>query len=306
MNTLVLGGNGFIGSHLVDKLLAEGHTVRVFDKYKEYFREPLKEVEYCFGDFGNRGLVSDALADIDVVFHLISTTLPKTSNDDPVFDVQSNVVESLFLMEKCVACRVKKIVFISSGGTIYGESKIVPVKEDAPTNPVCSYGITKLVIEKYLFLFNHLYGFRSAIVRPSNAYGPRQNPKSIQGVIPVFLGKIKDGEPIEIWGDGDIIRDYLYIDDLVDGIYKATLLNTPYTIFNLGSGTGHSINEVLRMIRKVVGRKITVTYTKKRSLDVPKIYLDISKAKKEISWEPITSLDDGIKQTWEFINTLCM
>ena len=304
MNTLVLGGNGFIGSHLIDRLLAEGHAVRVFDKYKEYFRKPIKEVEYSFGDFGNRGLVSDALADIDLVFHLISTTLPKTSNDDPVFDVQSNVVESLFLMEKCVACRVKKLVFISSGGTIYGNPKILPVIEDTPKNPVCSYGITKLMIEKYLFLFNHLYGLRSAIVRPSNPYGPRQNPKSIQGVIPVFLGKIKDGEPIEIWGDGEVIRDYLYIDDLVDGIYKVALLDTPYAIFNLGSGTGHSINEILRIIRKVVGREIKVTYTKRRSFDVPKIYLDISRAKEDLLWEPVTSLDDGIRKTWNFIKRL--
>ena len=305
MNTLVLGGNGFIGSHLVDRLLSEGHTVRVFDKYKEYFRKPIKEVEYCFGDFGNRGLISDALADIDVVFHLISTTLPKTSNDDPVFDVRSNVVESLFLFEECIKQRVKKVVFISSGGTIYGEPETIPVIEDASKNPVCSYGITKLVIEKYLFLFNHLYGLRSAIIRPSNPYGPRQNPKSIQGVVPVFLGKIKDGEPIEIWGDGEVIRDYLYIDDLVDGIYKAALLDTPYAILNLGSGVGHSINEILRMIRKVVGREIKVTYTKRRSLDVPKIYLDISRARKDLSWEPVTSLDDGIKKTWDFIKKLC-
>ncbi|GAG82239.1 unnamed protein product, partial [marine sediment metagenome] len=109
MNTLILGGNGFIGSHLVDKLLAEGHTVRVFDKYKEYFRKPIQEVEYYFGNFGNRDLVSDALADMDIVFHLISTTLPKTSNEDPIFDVQSNVIESLFLIEKCVAYGVKKV-----------------------------------------------------------------------------------------------------------------------------------------------------------------------------------------------------
>jgi len=304
VNTLILGGNGFIGSHLVDKLLADGHTVRVFDKYKEYFRRPIPEVEYCFGDFGNRGLLSDALADIDVVFHLISTTLPKTSNDDPVFDVQSNIIESLFLMEKCVACQIKKIVFISSGGTIYGESKILPVTEDGPKNPVCSYGITKLMIEKYLFLFGHLYGLRSAIIRPSNPYGPRQNPKSIQGVIPVFLGKVKAGEPIEIWGDGEIVRDYIYIEDLVDGIYRAALLEASYAIFNIGSGVGYSINEILRIIREVVGLETKVTYTEKRSLDVPKIYLDISGAKEELSWEPVTLLADGIKKTWDFIETL--
>jgi UDP-glucose 4-epimerase len=304
MRALVLGGNGFIGSHLVDRLLAEGHTVRVFDKYKEYFRRPIKEVEYCYGDFGNRGLVSDALADIDLVFHLISTTLPKTSNEDPAFDVHSNVVESIFLLEKCVSCRVKKIVFISSGGTIYGEPITVPVKEDAPKNPVCSYGITKLSIEKYLFLFNHLYGLNCAIVRPSNPYGPRQNPEHIQGAISVFLGKIKNGEPIEIWGDGEVIRDYIYIDDLVDGIYRAGLLKAPYGIFNIGSGAGYSLNEILKIIYKIVGCEKKIIYQKKRSLDVPKIWLDISGAREVLYWEPVTKLDDGIKITWDFIEGL--
>lgn len=305
MNVLVLGGNGFIGSHLVDKLLAERHTVRVFDKYTECFRKPIQEVEYCFGDFGNRGLVSDALADIDVVYHLISTTLPKTSNDDPIFDVQSNVIESLFLFEECIKQRVKKVVFISSGGTIYGKPTTLPVKEDDPKHPICSYGIAKLMIEHYLFLYNQLNGLSSIIIRPSNPYGPRQNPNGIQGIVPVFLDKLKKNEAIEIWGDGDIVRDYIYINDIVNGIYKAALINTPYTIFNLGSGIGYSINDVLKIITKVTGRKIKCKYSDKRLFDIPKIYLDISRAKKALSWEPVTSLDVGIKQTWDFIETLC-
>lgn len=200
MNTLVLGGNGFIGSHLVDKLLAEGHKVRVFDKYEEHYRKPIAGGDYCYGDFGNRGLLADALNGIDIVFHLISTTLPETSNDDPVFDVQSNVVETLFLLEQCVAKKIQKVVFISSGGTVYGIPVELPVHEDNPTSPECSYGITKLVIEKYLALFKLLHGVNYVIVRPSNAYGDRQNPNSIQGAIPVFLNKVAKGESIEIWG----------------------------------------------------------------------------------------------------------
>lgn len=305
MNTLVLGGNGFIGSHLVDKLIAEGHAVRVFDKYKERFRKPIPGVEYCFGDFGNRGLVSNAILDIDIVFHIISTSIPKTSNDDPVYDVQSNVIESLFLFEKCIKQRVKKVVFISSGGTIYGAPQTLPVKEHDPKNPLCSYGITKLMIEHYLFLYNQLNRLNSIIIRPSNPYGPRQNPKGIQGIIPVVLGKLKENEIIKIWGDGEIVRDYIYVEDLVDGIYRAALLDVSYTIFNLGSGVGHSINEILRIIRKVTRLEIKVAYTKKRSFDVPKIYLDISRAKEELSWEPVTPLADGIKKTWDFIETLC-
>lgn len=304
MNTLILGGNGFIGSHLVDKLLAEGHKVRVFDKYVEHYRKPIAGGDYCYGDFGNRGLLADALNGIDIVFHLIATTLPETSNDDPVFDVQSNVVETLFLLEQCVAKKIQKVVFTSSGGTVYGRPVELPIPEDSPTDPECSYGITKLVIEKYLALFKLLHGLNYVIVRPSNPYGDRQNPNSIQGAIPVFLGKIAKGESIEIWGDGEVVRDYIFIDDLVNGIYKAATVNPQSRIFNLGSGVGHSLNDIVKIICRIIGREVKVEYKAKRVFDISKIYLDISRAKEELSWAPVTSLESGIEKTWEFIQKL--
>lgn len=221
MKALVLGGNGFIGSHLVDRLLLAGHGVRIFDRNEELYRRPLAGVEYCYADFGNRTLLAEALDGIDIVFHLISTTVPKTSNDDPAFDVMSNVVETIALLEKCVARGIKKVVFLSSGGTVYGAPAALPVSEDSPTNPECSYGITKLTIEKYLALFNHLYGLDYVVVRPSNPYGPRQNLLGIQGAISVFLGRVAARKPIEVWGDGQIVRDYVYVEDLVEGIYRA-------------------------------------------------------------------------------------
>lgn len=304
MRILVLGGNGFIGSHLVDKLLNEGHSVRVFDKYEEHYRPALAGVEYHFGDFGNRGLLSDALESVDMVFHLISTTLPKTSNDDPVFDVQSNVMESLFLLEQCVRKKVRKVVFTSSGGTIYGNPTGLPIHEDSPTNPECSYGITKLTIEKYLALFNHLHGLEYAVVRPSNPFGPRQNPNGIQGAIPVFLGKVAKGETIEIWGDGNIVRDYIYIDDLIDGLYRIAMANTTSRIFNLGSGRGCSLNGLIELIREVTGSDVPVKYTAKRSFDIPEIYLDITRAKEETGWSPSTDFRAGIEDTWRFVRSL--
>ena len=301
---LILGGNGFIGSHLVDRLLAEGHQVRVFDKYEEHFRKPVAGVDYCIGDFGNRGMLSEALAGIDVVFHLISTTLPKTSNDDPVFDVQSNVIEAICLMEQCVANKIRKVVFISSGGAIYGNPKTLPISENSSTEPECSYGITKLTIEKYLALFNHLHGLDYVVLRPSNPYGNRQNPEGIQGAVSVFLGRAAQGKSIEIWGDGRIVRDYIFIDDLVDGIYKAASLDPFSRVFNLGSGVGHSLNDIVEVIRKVTGRDIRVSYKAKRSFDVPSIYLDICRAKQELSWMPSVSLETGIEKTWQFVKKL--
>lgn len=304
MTSLVLGGNGFIGSHLEDRLLADGHAVRVFDKYPERYRKSLTNVDYRFGDFGNRGLLAEALAGIDTVIHLISTSLPKTSNDDPAYDVQSNVIETLFMLEKCVELGVKKVVFISSGGTVYGRPLQLPIAENGPTDPECSYGITKLTIEKYLALYHHLHGLDYVVIRPSNPYGSRQNPHGIQGAIPVFLGKVAKGEPIEIWGDGSVVRDYLYIDDLIDGICRAAFTPSQDRIFNLGSGKGLSLNEIVAAITVVTGCDVPVIYKPGRPFDVPAIYLDISRAARQLGWQPVTSLESGIKQTWEFIKSL--
>jgi UDP-glucose 4-epimerase len=304
MNVLVLGGNGFIGSHLVDKLLLEGHSVRVFDKNEEHYRKPLPAVDYHLGEFGNRGLLSNALNGIDIVVHLISTTLPKTSNDDPVFDVQSNVIETLFLLEQCVTNNIKKIIFASSGGTVYGIPQFLPVPEENQTNPICSYGICKLAIEKYLILFKQLHDLDFTIIRPSNPFGSRQNPFGIQGAIPVFLGKILRNEPIQIWGTGDIVRDFIYVEDLVDALYRSIIYNTTSHIFNIGSGKGHSLNDLLTIMRKVTWRDLSVTYTNSRTYDVPEIYLDITRAIKELYWEPRTSLVQGIKHTWDFVSNL--
>jgi UDP-glucose 4-epimerase len=292
MNVLVLGGNGFIGSHLVDKLLLEGHFVRVFDKNNEYYRKPLHDVDYQLSEFGNRGLLSEALKGIDVVFHLIITTL------------QSNVVESLFLLELCVANNIKKIIFISSGGTVYGIPQSVPVFEENQTNPICSYGISKLTIEKYLSLFKQLHNLDFVIIRPSNPFGSRQNPFGIQGVIPIFLGKVLRNEPIRIWGTGDIIRDFIYVEDLVDALYRASIYNTTSNVFNIGSGKGHSLNDLIAIIKTITGRDLSVTYSKSRNYDVPEIYLDITRANKELNWKLHTSLEQGINHTWDFIKNL--
>lgn len=304
MNILVLGGNGFIGSHLVDRLLSDGHAVRIFDKYEEHYRKPLSNVDYRFGDFGNRGLLAEALHGIDIVFHLICTSLPKTSNDDPVYDVQSNVIETLFLLDKCLECGIKKVVYTSSGGTIYGRPSLLPVAEDAPHEPECSYGIIKLTIEKYLALYRQLHGLDYVVVRPSNPYGTRQNPHGIQGAIPVFLGKVATGSPIEIWGDGEVVRDYLYIDDLIDCLCRAAFKELTERVFNVGCGNGISLNKLLAIIREITGKDVLVNYSPARSFDVPAIYLDTSRAKLHLGWQPVTSLYEGILHTWEFISSL--
>src|SRR6516162_404071 len=152
MKALVIGGNGFIGTHLVSALQREGMDVRVFDRYPSKFVEPSKTVEYVIGDLGNHGALSEIVNDVDWVFHLAYTTLPKTSNDDPVYDVRSNLIDTIQLLQECNLAGVRKVIFISSGGTVYGAPETGPIKESHSTEPICSYGITKLAIEKYLHL----------------------------------------------------------------------------------------------------------------------------------------------------------
>lgn len=302
MNCLVLGGNGLIGSHLVDHLLREGHPVRVYDRSDDRFRSRLAGVEYVYGELGNQGLLRAALTDIDVVFHLISTTVPSTSSSDPAFDVQSNVVATIRLLEECVTAKIKRFVFTSSGGTVYGIPRQTPISEDHPLNPISSYGITKVTIEKYLGLFNHMSGLNYVILRPSNVYGARQNPFGQQGLVGVFLGKIMRGEPIVVWGDGSVIRDYIYVNDLAAALYQAAVgPDQVEPIYNIGSGRGISINEILEALAAVTGKKLDVRYTEARRFDVPANVLDISRARELLGWTPTTELVDGLACTWNWV-----
>mgnify|MGYP001595638612 FL=1 len=181
---------------------------------------------------------------------------------------------------------VKKIVFISSGGTVYGNSVQCPISETDATDPVCSYGISKLSIEKYLHLFYHLHGLDYVVLRAANPFGERQNPRSGQGAVATFLWKFLRQEPIEIWGDGNISRDYFYISDLVSAILTAIEEKTPSKLYNIGSGVPHSLNKLVNFMQRVTGRTKVVQYSPARKLDVATNFLDISRAQKELHWQP--------------------
>lgn len=307
MKALVIGGNGFIGTSLVDELLNRGHQVRVFDRYPSRYQEPHHDVEYIVGDLGNHGEVHESVKDIDWVFHLAYTTLPQTSNDDPAYDVRSNVADTVQLLQECRQSGVRKVVFISSGGTIYGIPQRSPIPENHPTEPICSYGITKLAIEKYLNLFLRLYGLEYVVARISNPYGERQNPHAKQGVIGVFLGNIAQGRPVTIWGDGEVVRDYLYIGDASKALLQAAEYQPGVNgerIFNIGAGHGVSLNELVREIKQVVDVPVEVSYTPARVVDVPANVLDISRAKEQLKWSPEVGLKEGIERTWKWVSSL--
>lgn len=304
MNCLILGGAGFIGSHIVDALVTRGHQVRVFDRLNvdtSNLTDALPHIELCRGDFLNESDISCALQDIDLVVHLISTTLPKTSNDNPVYDVESNIVGTLKLLNLSRQHGVKKIVFLSSGGTVYGPSATCPILETSATDPVCSYGITKLAIEKYLHLFRYLHDLDYVVLRAANPFGERQNPNSGQGAITTFLWKCLQGEPISVWGDGSVVRDYFYISDLVSAMLVAIERETPSKIYNIGSGVPRSLNELLCIMQAVTGRTPIIHYSPARKHDVPINFLDISRAQKELLWQPQVSIEDGMARTWEWL-----
>lgn len=301
MRALILGGNGFIGSHLVDEVRRHGHHVRVFDRSPERYRDPLESVDYVLGDFGNREEIAEALDGVDLVYHLVGGTLPGSSNEDPAADVAMNVLGGISLLEECVARGIRKVVYVSSGGTVYGVPQTLPVHEEHPTNPISSYGVTRLCMEKYLELFHHLHGLDYVIVRPSNAFGPRQNPEAVQGVISVFAARILEGRGLTIWGDGSVIRDYVFVQDLVEGIWAASVTPAKHRVFNLGSGRGVALNELVAVLDSQLGRRTAVEYTASRVFDVPAIYLDVTRAREELAWEPRTSLEDGIAATQEFL-----
>jgi UDP-glucose 4-epimerase len=307
MKALVIGGNGFIGINLVDELLQAGHSVRVFDRYPSRYRQPDARVEYLTGDFANHGEVEEAVRGMDWIYHLAYTTLPQTSNEDPTYDVRSNVIDTLQLLQCCVASAVKKVIFISSGGTIYGVPQTTPIKEEHPTDPICSYGISKLTIEKYLSLFHHLHGLEFVVARISNPYGEGQNPNAKQGAVGVFLGNVAQGKPITIWGDGGAVRDYLYIRDAARALVKAgeykPKVDEP-RVFNIGSGIGYTLNDIIARIKEVVDVPVEVQYTPARALDVPANVLDITRAKTYLQWEPQVDLKDGLRDTWGWIKSL--
>ncbi len=304
MQCLVLGGCGFIGSHVVERLLRDGHDVRVFDKshIDESNIAPFRDrISLVAGDFTNVVDVYAALEDVDIVFHYVGTTLPQTSMENLAYDIETNVLAGVRLLEACLKNDVKRIIFSSSGGTVYGVPQKTPIPEDHPTDPICSYGVTKLAVEKYVALFGGLHGLDYRIVRYANPYGPRQRIHASQGAVAVFLGNVLENQPITIWGDGTVKRDYVYVRDAADATVRLATEEHPAGIYNVGSGRAASLNKLVDTIKKVTGRNVEVNYTEARRIDVPVNVLDIGKISAALGWRPETDLEEGIRKTWEWL-----
>lgn len=307
---LVLGSGGFIGKRLVNELISEGsYCVRAFDRYhdpeaahKDLYGSS-SDVEVVAGDFFNRTDLQSALKDVSYVFHLVSTTTPISSANDPFIDIETNVKGGIELMELCSqTSSVKRFVFLSSGGTVYGDQPNEELSEDLPTQPFSPYGIGKVTIENYLRYYKRTHGLDSVVYRVANPYGEGQNLAAKQGIIPIFLSHALNNEPVTVFGDGTMVRDYLYVGDackLIVSTFSRPQLQ--HDIYNLGSGGGRTVNEVVAAIEQSTGVKLVVDHSPQPPAFVQKVVLDMTRFTNEFNLSPTTSLEDGIKQTWDSI-----
>lgn len=305
MKIAILGAAGFIGTNLAIKLSENvDNEITLIDRKEEYF-STIKKLQLPDVRFKTSSL--DLMMDFsilegeDVVYHLVSTNVPTTSNQHISQDIQTNVLFSSNLFEACVKYGVKKMVFISSGGTVYGKEAKCPLSENTPTNPISSYGVQKITIEKLLYLYNYMYGLDYRIIRLANPYGPYQRPNGILGAVTTFTYKALKKEKITVYGDGSIIRDFIYIDDAIDAILKIVNGENKHRLFNLGSGYGTSVNDVLIAIENVLECKLNVEYREGRAVDVPINYLDISRYEKYYGKLNPISIDEGVRKTAEFM-----
>lgn len=305
MKIVILGAAGFIGTNLALKLAEnKENDLLIVDEKMEYFDKSLqadnvKKITICFSNLSE---YAPLFQKADIVYHLISTNNPTSSNLNIGNEITDNISITLAILEGCIRNNVKKLVFLSSGGTVYGKVEDFPIKEDHVTNPITTYGVQKLTIEKLLYLYNYVYGLDYSIIRLSNPYGPHQRPNGRLGAVTTFTYKALKGEELVVYGDGSVVRDYIYIDDAVRGIIKITMSNSRERIFNLGSGIGISINELLTVIRRVLDTDFSVRYIEKRSVDVPINYLDVSKYENIFGKANLISIEEGVRLTAKYLS----
>ncbi|MCI0158198.1 NAD-dependent epimerase/dehydratase family protein [Leifsonia shinshuensis] len=297
-DAVVIGANGFIGSHLVDGLVDAGHSVRAFDRFSSRRPTFQRPAEVMVGEFLSRADLEAAVAGQDYVFHFLSTTTPATAEGDPTLDIRTNLAQTIELLEASVQAGVRRFYLASTGGAIYGDQGKREYSELDATVPVSPYAIGKLAIEQYLRFFRVKHGLESTVFRISNPYGTRQHPSKKQGLIPIALRQILNGEPVVQFGDGSMVRDYLFVEDLVRMIVPLTERATEYDLYNIGSGEGHTVEEVLAALRRVTETDFAIERRPTPPTFVDHVVLDTGRYRTEFGEMPLTPLDEGIRKTY--------
>ena len=304
MKVLVTGGAGFIGSNVADRLIEEGHHVVVLDDLSSGKREQVPAAANFYQmELDGRWL--DRVVEREkpeAVCHLAAQISVRRSVEDPVFDARVNILASIGLIEACRVHGVKRFIFTSTGGAIYGEADQIPTPETYPAAPVSPYGTSKLSVEHYLHCFRELYGFSSAALRLANVYGPRQDPHGEAGVVAIFSKALLEGRAATINGDGRQTRDYLYVGDVVEAFARA-LAGDVQGSYNVGTGTETDVRELHEVIARAAGSSAAAEYGPARPGEQKRSCLDASRIRAELGWEPKVELSAGIGATVEFFGS---
>jgi UDP-glucose 4-epimerase len=304
----VIGGSGFLGSYVVEVLHARGKRVTVVGRKPIPSRILPKEVCYIPGDYNDRAFLLDVLKGVDEIINLSYSTVPSTSFEDPIQDIRSNLPAAVGLFEVASYLAVQKVVIVSSGGTVYGPAQDMPISEEHPTNPISPYGVTKLAIEKYGFMFMKLKDLPVVTVRPGNAFGEHQRPFAGQGFVATAMASILGRKELLVYGDPGTVRDYIHVGDVATGIVAALEFGKPGSLYNIGSGQGRSSKTVLDVIchlAKAAGLEPQIKVLPSRQFDVAINVLDSRKLKRETGWDAKVSFNEGIERTWNwFMKTM--
>jgi UDP-glucose 4-epimerase len=306
---LILGGLGFIGRHVAVRLAAKGEDATIFDQMvptedmvRQIEADAGRPVDFLQGDMANADWTA-LLAAVDVVHHYAWSTIPQTANEDPIGDLDANVRNTLRLLEAMrtdamgEASVKRRLVFASSGGTVYGRLQKTPVPESHPFAPITAYGVSKVAVELYLGFYRSIAGLDCRIARISNPFGAGQSPTRLQGAASAFLFKALAGEQIDIWGDGSVVRDFIHVSDLAEGLSSIALASQedigPRPAFNIGSGVGISLSGIVATIAEHLGRELDVRYHPARPFDVAVSVLDIAHARERCHWSPQLTFSEG-------------
>lgn len=299
----VIGGTGFIGAHLVTMLQATGRKITVIGRNAVPTRPLPPGVRYLAGDYGDNFFLRGVLQGADEVVMLAYTTVPKSSFEDPVRDILDNLPAPVKLFETACALGISKLVFVSSGGTVYGKALHLPINEEHPTNPISPYGITKLSTEKYAFMFHELEALPVMCVRPGNAYGEGQKPFVGQGFVATAIASILQNRELILFGELGTIRDYLHVADVASGIIAVLEQGKPGFCYNVGSGVGKSNRDVLDVLLPfacAAGFDVRLKIQPSRRFDVPANILDCTRLSTETGWQPSIPFEAGIERTWNW------
>lgn len=303
MNILVTGGAGFIGSHLVRHLLAKGEQVTALDNLSTGLAENLPpEAKLVEMDILDEDLPKVVAAGaFDAIVHLAAQTMVDTSIKNPLLDTRENLLGTVHVLEAARAANVKRVIFASTAA-VYGDVKEddLPVREAQPTLPLSFYGLSKLSVEKYLEMYEKLYGMEYVVLRFANVYGERQGDGGEGGVISIFAKAVAEGRDITIYGDGEQTRDFVYAGDIAEGILAALRTEEVNAAYNLSTQTETSLRELVSLLAEIRGREIVPKYGAEREGDIYKSMLSNSRARRGLDWQPATTLAEGLRRTYEY------